>query len=158
MEFGDYSKISNSEESVGNHISLENTGGSIVATTKTEVRFTKEQLEDSLVFVRRSELEKARKLLENEASKKEGFPWGEIMLAVATTLLGVSLSSWASLVSLATPHGVFAYCVCPALTVGLFIGFLWFRSAKSTNLKLLAERVLDHLEDPNISEVNAHEH
>ena len=135
------------------NITLTNNGQSILATQNTEVTVPKEYLDDTFVAIRKSDLDKARSLLSEAANTASSAkPVGEIALALATTLLGVFLTSIFSSTPIDSPQGIFSYCLCPVFAVASFAVFLWRRHEASSKMDSLTERVLDHLVDPSSEE------
>lgn len=157
MDLGEISKSVNRDVEVAD-FSIANANGPIIATQNTEVRLPPEYLEDNLVAIRESDLEKARSILEAEVTRKESIPKGEIFLAIATTLLGVFLTSLFSGVAIQSSQGIFSFCVSPALTVGFFIAYLWARKEKEADARHFATRALDHLANPRQPESSNNEH
>lgn len=136
---------------------IKETSGSIIATHSTEVAIPKAYTEESWITIRMGELDKARNLLLKAQEDPERLPFGDICLAIATTLIGVFLTSLFSGIQLAGPQGVFSYCFCPALSIAFFAIFLQQRHESKLSTRMLAERVLDYLVDPSSEESSSDE-
>ena len=133
--------------------------GSIYATENTEIRIPKEYTEDNYVVIRSSELKKVHSRLKKELNKEETIPWADIILSFVTMPLGYLVSSLLSRTELSSIQGVVSYCICPALTVGLFLGWLLLKKRESQDSKNLADYLLDHLvEDQELIEMDQNEH
>lgn len=140
-------------------ISAVGDNGSIYARENTEIRIPKEYSEDKYVVIRSSELRKVRFRLRKELEAGETIPWTDIMLAFVTMPLGYLVSSLLAGAEPGSCQGIFSYCICPALAVALFLGYLLIKKGESQTSKDLAGYVLDHLvEDQDPIEMSDYEH
>lgn len=132
--------------------------GSLVTDQPTEVKIPKQYAKDGYVILRQSELAKAYRLLEDARNKDKPWWLSDVCLGLATTLVGVVASSIVTGACLSSLAGVVTYCVFPAMIVGLLAKYFMLRERKAFEKRELAERVLDHLVDPEEVELEQNEY
>lgn len=122
-----------------------------------EVHIPDEYLQESYVGQRDSDLRKAREML-IQAKQERPSCKPDIFLGLATTFLGWFLGGLSSSVNLASLPGILMLCVAPCGAVGFFVAFIFIRKEENHGKSDLAERVLEHLADPDGKEIKTDEH
>lgn len=140
-----------------NGIHLINDREHVAVRQDHEVRIPNEYLQESYVGQRDSDLRKAREMLLQAKQERPSYK-PDIRLGLATTFLGWFLGGLSSSVNLASLPGILMLCVAPCGAVGLFVAFIFIRKEEKQGKSDLAERVLEHLADPDDKETKTDEH
>lgn len=121
-----------------------------VVTTNYEyaVKRPKEYENDFMVEVKASYLRKARSILEPSTHKRK-FPIHEVLLFFASTALGSSLGAIISGIEIDSILGILMYVICPIITVGTFVSYIFLRRNKILAIQDLADKVLEYIVDPD---------
>jgi hypothetical protein len=140
-----------------NGIHLINDREHVAVRQDHEVRIPDEYLMESYVGQRDSDLRKAREMLLQAKQERPSYK-PDILLGLATTFVGWFLGGLSSSVNLASLLGILMLCVAPCGAVGLFVAFIFIRKEENQGKSDLAERVLEHLADPDGKETKTDEH
>lgn len=118
-----------------------------VVTQSFPLRQPEEDWNDFQVGVRASVLRTSRAKLEQIA--RDRFPWGELLLGLATLTVGSSLSAVISGVTLNSGLGVLFFVIAPPISAASLVAYVMLRIAITRSARDLAEDALTVLPDPD---------
>lgn len=122
-----------------------------------EVRIPSAYKQDSYIGQRDSDLRKARDLLYNARQQRPSI-LPDFILGLATTLAGWFLGGLSSSSSVSGIVGILMNYVAPSTAAALLTAFFFLRKEDRLKINELADRVLDHLANPDDEGSDYNEH
>ena len=120
------------------------------------IKRPKEYEGDFMMPVRASDLNKARTILSN--SKIVKFPIHEVLLGIPSVGLGATIGAFTSGTKLNTLLGSIMYLICPLITVGTFVAYVFIRRENMKNIADTANHAMEYIPNPEGLTEEKYEH
>lgn len=99
-----------------------------------------------MVLVKASNLQKVREVLLQAKSVK--FPIHEVLLGISSISIGATLGALSAGIKLDTFLGKLMYVLCPLITVGSFVSYVFTRRDNLKSVKDFADEIEEYIVDP----------
>jgi hypothetical protein len=128
-------------------IKAEKPTGDVYAMRTFPIRIPNEDREDFVIEIRASQIVKSRRRLQKLARFQ--FPTSELLLGVASLLLGATFGSLVSDISLLELRGIWFFIIFPIIGCSALVAYFFLRRHDNMQSSEIAEEILSELPDPS---------